>query len=382
VTAEFAIALPLLLGAGLLANSFVRLQRVDPGFNPDGVLGLALSLPRARYDSASIQPFWRRIEARTLEVPGVTAAGLSASIPPDNGGDVNNFDLLDRPVPAGTSQPAAPWSAISNGYLTAMGVRLLAGRLFNEADSATAPPVVLVSRAWAAKYYPGEDPLGRRMYNGGCTTCPPTTVVGVVSDVQYLGIGSDGVAVYMPLAQDEPRFLYLIARAPGAPAATLRAIRTALGGLDGQIAPQEIIMTERLHDALGDPRRWAVVVGGFALAGVVLAALGVFGLMSYVVRQRQREIGVRMALGATPDSVIWLVLSRGMRYAVAGTAIGLVVSGLESRWLGSLLYGVAAADPATIVIAVVTLTIIATVACLVPGLRAARIRPIEAISSD
>jgi ABC-type antimicrobial peptide transport system permease subunit len=220
------------------------------------------------------------------------------------------------------------------------------------------------------------------MYSGGCSTCPPATVIGVVGDVLYQGLAGDGVAVYAPIEQELPRTLSLIVRSTGEAHVTIRALRAAISGLDPELAPVDIIMTERLGAALGDPRRWAAVVGAFAGAGALLAALGIFGLMSYVVRQRRREIGVRIALGATPNSLTWLVLKRGMGYALLGTAIGLGISGFESRWLGALLFGVGAGDPATIAIAVVLLLSIAAVACLLPGLRAARIRPVEALSSD
>jgi predicted permease len=383
VVSEFALALPLLLGAGLLANSFLRLQRVDAGFDPRGVFALGLSLPTVRYaDSTQVQRFWLRAEARALEAEGVTAAGLAGHIPPDNFGDVNNFDLLDRPVPAGTSQPLSPWPAVTDGYFAAMQIPLLDGRLFTPADSLGAPPVVVVSRGWAAKYYPGESAIGRRMYSGGCNTCPPTTVIGVVSDVHYQGLAGDGVAVYAPVAQDQPRSLFLVVRSRNAAPETLRALRAAISALDPELAPVEIIMTERLGAALGDPRRWVAVVGAFAATGTLLAAVGIFGLMSYVVRQRRREIGVRMAVGATPRSLIWLVVERGMRYVLLGTLIGLALTGLESRWLGSLLFGVEPRDPLTIALAITALLSIALLACLLPGIRAARIRPVEALSSD
>src|SRR3989442_914753 len=181
VVSEFALALPLLIGAGLLLNSFLRLQRVGPGFDPSGVYGLAVSLPAGRYATpADVKTFWRRVEARAAEADGVTAAGLAGSLPPDNFGDVNNFDLLDKPVPAGTAQHLAPWSAVSPGFFAAMGIPLLDGRLITPGDSATAPPVVVVSRAWAATYYPNESPIGKQLYSGGCTSSPPTPASGVV----------------------------------------------------------------------------------------------------------------------------------------------------------------------------------------------------------
>jgi predicted permease len=383
VTAEFALALPLVMGAGLLLNSFLRLQRVDPGFDPQGVYSLALSLPSSRYrDNETVQRFWRLAEMRAAETLGVTAAGLSASIPPDNGGDVNNFDLLDKPVPAGTAQPVAPWSSVTPGYFTALGIPVLEGRSFTLADSASSPSVVVVSRAWAAKYYPETSAVGKELRSGGCTTCPPTTVIGVVGDVPYLGLATAAEGVYAPLVQEGGQSLHLVVRSRLGAAATFRALRSAVASLDPELAPVEVLMTDHLRRALGDPRRWTAVVGAFAAAGLLMAALGIFGLMSYVVRQRRRELGVRLALGASPRSLTRFVLRGGMRYALLGTLIGLFISAFESRWLGSLLFGVEATDPITLVIAIAVLLGVAAAACWVPGLRAARIKPLEVLAAD
>ena len=184
------------------------------------------------------------------------------------------------------------------------------------------------------------------------------------------------------MAQEGGQSLYLVVRSRLGAAATFRALRSAVASLDPELAPVQVDMTDHLHRALGDPRRWTAVVGSFAAAGVLLAALGVFGLMSYVVRQRRREMGVRLALGASPRALTRLVVERGMRYALLGTLIGLGISAFESRWLGSLLFGVHATDPATLAIAVVVLLTIAAVACWLPGLRAARLNPVEVLASD
>jgi putative ABC transport system permease protein len=383
VVAEFALALPLLMGAGLLMNSFLRLTQVDPGFDSRGLYAVGIALPSVRYsDPAAALAFWRRVDQRAAETNGVTAAGLTGSLPPDNYGDVNNFNLLDRPVPPGTSQPVAPWPSVTTGYFAALGIPVLEGRLFTESDSVDAPPVVVVSRSWAAKYYPRESALGKRLMSGGCTDCPPTTVVGVVGDVRYLGLASGADAVYAPLAQGGGTSLFLVARSRLSAAETLRALRSRVASLDPDVAPVDIVMTDRLREALGDPRRWATLLGSFAAAGVLLAALGIFGLMSYVVRQRRREMGVRIALGAVPSSLTGLVVLRGMRYAVVGTAIGLGISAFESRWLGSLLFGVRAGDPTTVVGAITALIAIAAIACWVPGFRAGRTPPAEVLRAE
>lgn len=322
-------------------------------------------MPAARYpEYDDVASFWRRLSGGSADLPGARAAGLVSFLPPDNFGDVNNFDLLDRPVPPGSSQPVTPWSSITNGYLVAMGVPLLDGRLFTPADSAGAPPVLLVSRSWAAEYSPGERAVGKRLYNGGCTSCTPSTIVGVVGDLPYRGIGAPADAAYEPVAQTPSRSLILVSR------------------LDPELATGSEVLTERVHGALGDPRRWATVVGAFAAVGVVLAAIGVFGLMSYLVWQRRRELGVRVALGAEPAALTRLVLRRGLRYASIGTVIGLGLSAFEGRWLGSLLFGVGARDPVTIVAAALLLLVIAAAASWLPGRRAARIPPAEVLTAE
>jgi putative ABC transport system permease protein len=276
----------------------------------------------------------------------------------------------------------APWPAVSSGYFAALGIELLEGRWFTPGDSAGAPPVVLVSRAWAAKYYPRESAVGKQLVSAGCTTCPLTTIVGVVGDVHYRGLAGEADAVYEPLAQAPVNEVHLVARSPLGPAATFRALRSAVAAIDPYVAPVEVALVDRVRDALGDPRRWTILVGGFACTGVLLAALGIFGLMSYVVRQRQRELGVRLALGASPRALTRLVVQRGMRYALRGTLIGLGLSMFESRWLGSLLFGVDATDAMTLVAAVAIMLAVAAVACWVPGQRAARLKPLEVMASD
>ncbi|HET7600659.1 MAG TPA: ADOP family duplicated permease [Gemmatimonadales bacterium] len=382
VVAEFALAFPLLVGAGLLFTSFLRLERRELGFDPSGVYALDISLagaPNAN-DTTRIE-FWRKLEARAAELPGIPAVGLAGSIPPDNYGDVNNFNLVDRPVPAGTTEPTSPWPAVTSGYFAALGIELLEGRPFAAGDSAGAPPVAIVSRTWAAKYYPRESAVGKQLVSAGCTTCPLMTIIGVVSDVHYRGLAGEADAVYVPLAQDPGSDRYLVARSRLGAAATFRALRSALAAVDPDVAPVGVTLVERVDASLGDPRRWTLVVGAFASVGVLLAAVGTFGLMAYLVRQRQRELGVRLALGASPASLMRLVVRQGMRYAVLGSAIGIALALLQARWLGPLLFGVDAVDPRALGVAALCLLAVAALACAIPGLAATRIRPIEALST-
>src|SRR5215469_10690880 len=198
VSAEFALAVPLLLAAALLGQSFLRLQQVNPGYDPDRGFSIAVNLPASRYADSTVQSFWRSAEGRVKETPGVVAVGLTTSPPPDNGGDVNNFDLVAHPVSSGAPQPVAPWPMVSPGFFGSLGVPLLEGRLITDADTAANSPVLVVSRSWANHYFPHEPVIGQRLISGGCTTCPPDVVVGVVGDVKYEGLAGNGEGAYTP----------------------------------------------------------------------------------------------------------------------------------------------------------------------------------------
>ncbi len=374
VVGEFALALPLLLGAGLLLNSFLRLSKVDPGFNPQGVVTVNLSLPLARYSDPVAQlTFWTQAENQAATIPGTRAVGYSTAMPPDDPGDINNFDLLDKPVPDGTSEPVAPWSTVTSGFFTAMGIPLLEGRLFSATDTGSSPPVVVVSRSWAAKYYPGESPVGKQLYAGGCRTCPPSTVIGVVGDVKYLGLSGSAEAVYDPVPQAGPNTLNLVMRSSMPGDGAVAPLVSTIRSLDGELPLSPSLMTERLKSSLADPGRWMAIVAGFALAAALLAALGIYGLMSYVVRQRQKEIGVRIALGAEPASVTRMIMLRGMSHAVIGSAAGIVLALFAAKWVRALLYQVSPFDPLTIVAVALLITAAALLSCWIPGRRAARV---------
>jgi putative ABC transport system permease protein len=383
IVAEFAIAFPLLVGAGLLANSFLRLSNLDLGFDPNGVYGLEVAIAGPRYDTDEERlAFWRRLEARAVETTGITAAGFASSIPPDNFGDVNNFNLLDKLVPPGGAEPVTPWVIVTSGYFDVLGVKRLEGRSFNEFDAGEEAPVAIASRAWATKYYSRDSAVGKQLYSGGCTTCNPTTVAGVVDDVQFRGLAAEADAVYVPLAQAPASELHLLVRSRLGPAATFRELRSALAAVDPEIAPVEVDLATRVSEALGDPRRWSIIVGGFACASVLLAALGVFGLMSYIVRQRERELAIRLAVGASPGSLTQLVVRRGVRYAGIGIGLGGILAVVQTRWLESLLFGVEPIDFGTLAIAAAAMLVVASAACWIPGLRAARISPREALAAS
>ena len=385
VAAEFALALPLLAGAGLLLNSFLRLERVNPGFDARHVLSVAVRLPSARYrgDSA-VAAFWSTALPRVREVPGVVAAGLGAALPPDDQNICcNNFDLVDRPVPAGAGQPSSPWTDVDEGYFAALGIPLLEGRLLTATDTAAAPPVVVVSRSWARHYFPDGRAVGRQLYNGGCITCPRTTIVGVVGDVKYQGLGGTADAVYDPVTEGWPLGLNLFVRTSGPPADAVAGVRAALRSVDPDVPLDDAApMEQRLYASTADPRLLTELLAAFAAVALALAAVGVFGMLSYAISTRRREIGVRLALGARKGRVVGMIVGQGMRHAAVGAATGLALTVIGTRALAATLYDVSATDPATLAAVTCLLLAVAAAACWLAARRAAQIDPMEAMRAE
>jgi putative ABC transport system permease protein len=381
VGAEFALALPLLVGAALLANSFLRLQRVNPGYETESTFSVSISLP-PRYDSVSTPQFWQRATARALETPGVVAAGIADAAPPDNQGNTNNFTLVAKPLPPGSPEPASPWSGADPGFFEAMRIPLLDGRWFTPSDTGNPNPVVLVSKSWVDRYMPGESAVGQQVVMGGCYECPRTTIVGVVGDVKYQGLSGTGEGFYEPMAQMNTRSAFLFVRANGSPDAVMRQVIEGVRSLDATIPLGGATMRAQLRDALSDPGRWTAVLWSFAACALLLCAMGIFGLLSFIVRRQRREIGVRMALGAEPGEVRRMVVANGMRFVLPGAAVGLGLAFLAAPWLSSMLYGVTPTDPLTLTTVTAVLLGFAALASLVPAVRASKIRAIEAINSE
>ncbi|MBX6330307.1 MAG: ABC transporter permease [Gemmatimonadaceae bacterium] len=381
LVAELALTVPLLAATGLLLNSIVRLERVDPGFPPEHLLALHVALPAAQYaDDSSIATLWTRALPRIREVHGIVHAGLGTAMPPDDPWDENNFDLIDYPVPSGGTQPVSPWPLVTSEYFAALGVPLLAGRLFGPADTVGAPPEVVVSRSWVRHYLPDGRAVGRQLIAGGCTSCPPTTIVGVVGDVKYRGLAESGDAVYEPLSQGWSRDVNLFLRTTGSSAEVGARVRAVLQSLEpGASLDGPVLVSDRLAESVARPRAWTALLASFAGAALVLAAIGIFGTLSDVVSARRREIGVRMALGATPRAIVSAVVGQGMRYALAGAVLGLAAAAAGARWMGSVLFEVSPGDPLTLAAVTVLLLAVAGIACWLPARRAATVDPADAI---
>ncbi|NIP58326.1 MAG: FtsX-like permease family protein [Gemmatimonadetes bacterium] len=312
----------------------------------------------------------------------VAAAGIAGGLPPDRPAAFNNFDLLDQPVEPGGRQPVSPWTPVDAGFFEALELTLLEGRLFRPDDDGAAPPVVVVTRSWAERHYPGESAVGREMVSGGCTSCPPTTVVGVVEDVSYRGLDGSQDAVFVPFRQWPLRTMHLLVRSRGPAAVGLRGVREAIRAIDpGLPLTDATTLEDRLYAATARPRHWGLLLGAFAAAAVALASVGIFGVLSYAVRRREREIGVRLAMGARAGSLVALVVGRGMRRAGLGVLLGLGLALGTNRWLEGLLFGIAPTDPETLAGVSALLLGVALLACWLPARRATRVDPVKTMSA-
>ncbi len=382
VLAEVAIALVLLVGAALLLRSFERLQRVEPGFQPEGVLTVRLSLPRTKYpDDARLEAFSGQLEERVRAAPGVRSAALASTVPLGAGAGTYDFSIEGRPLAdPGLVQDTETFS-VSPGYFPTLGIPLKAGRLLESGDGASAPGVAVISEAMARRFWPGQEPLGARLSLDGERWF---TVVGVVGDVRNATLAKEPYPqLYLPFAQMPMSSMYLAVRAAGEPRALVGTLRREVAALDAELPLADIrTMDERLSRSVEQPRVNVLLLGGFAGVALLLAGLGIYGVISQSVAQRTREIGIRMALGARPGDVLRLMIHQGMTPALVGIVLGLVAAGLGSRVLASLLYGVSATDPLSFATVPLFLAAVAFFAAWLPARRATRVDPTEALRQE
>ncbi len=393
VAVQFAVATPLLIASGLLLASLGQLQRVDPGFDPQNLLTASLLLPGERYtDRAEILEFWERLRNEVEALPGVEGVAFADGRPPRGVSTFNNFDLEDDPTPPEESQPTTPWVSVSSEYFAQMGIPLLAGRGFDQRDAEPdAPEVVIVDRAWAERFFPGQDPLGKRLHGGGSSTW--TTVVGVVPAVKYVGLDQpDHGTVYWPMSQRPTshsierittRFNYLAVRTAADPLAVLPGLRRAVRDLDPALPLEEVAtMEELVADSLEVPRLLSALVAAFAAVALLLSVIGIYGVMSYFVQQHTKEIGIRLALGGRPQAVRRMVEGQGMRVVGLGVAVGLGAALALTRLLSSLLFEVETTDAPTFVGVAAAMLAAALAACLLPARRAAGVDPATTLRAE
>ncbi len=381
VVAEIALAVLLLVGAGLLGRSFVELQRVDLGFRTEGLATAAVVFPVGRYPeneraSAAIEETLTRLRAQ----PGVVAAEAVDQLPLLTGGDQDvDVTPLGEPLPEG--KPFAIWyRTVTAGYLRLMGMRLVDGRYFTLEDRSGGAPVGIVNEAAARRLWAGKSPIGRQITSGG----QQLTIVGVVATGKPDGPNQPTKAeLYFPLPQFASRGMLFVVESRQGPAAGIAALRAALKEVDAQVPLAAVAtMAQRAGDVVALPRTYAVLVGIFAVAALGLAILGVYGVMAYAVAQRQREIGVRLALGAAPGAIRRLVIGQGSRLAFLGLAIGLAGATATATLMRTLLFGVPALDVVTFAGVSVLLGAMALLACWLPARRAMRVDPLVAMRED
>ncbi len=397
MVAEMALALVLLIGAGLMVRSLARLWSVDPGFNPRNVLSFGISLPPSMMEAKpeAIRAAFREVDRRLAATPGLQAVSLTWGAVPMSGDDEMLFWPEGQPRPA--SDNDMDWAVdyiVGPDYLRVMGIPLQRGRFFTAQDNERSPRVVVVDDVFARTYFPNQEVVGKRInLNNGDVKAE---IVGVVGHVKQWGLDNDDTSLraqlYLPTMQMPDPFLagapsgsvYLVRTDPAVP--TLAAI-DAIRHTSAQMSNQQVIfgvqtMNEIISDTLAERRFAMLLLGAFATLALVLSSIGIYGVISYLVARRTQEIGVRMALGADRTDVAGLVLRDGMKLAFTGVIIGLVSALALTRLMAKMLYGVRASDPVTFLVVSVLLLLVAMVACYLPARRAMRVDPVTALRCD
>jgi putative ABC transport system permease protein len=380
IVAEVALALVLLTGSGLLLQTFVRLQTADLGFDPRNVLVGGINPPRTTYDTAERhRAFYDQVLERISALPGVEKAAM-ASVLPLSGDSDTDFQIEGRPANRVASEHPVTWyRLVSAGYFDAMGMRVKRGRAFQAGEAA---PSVVINETMAARYFPGEEPLGRRLrFN---ERSPWFTIVAIVGDAKTRGAaGSPRVETFVPYWQYTEPGMFAILKTRSAPSTLAAPLRQAIASIDRDVPVSGVTtLSAMVSDSIGQPRFFALLAAGFAGLALVLAAIGIYGVMAYAVAQRTAEIGVRIALGAKPSEVFRLILRDGMKVTGTGVLLGIGGSMLVGRGLSTLLFGVAPWDPATLAGTALMLLGVAALACCVPARRATRVDPLRALRAE
>jgi predicted permease len=381
VVTEIALAIVLLAGSGLMLRSLANLLNVNSGFDASGVLSLRLTMPRGAVASDSLPGFYDRLTADLGAIPGVTGVALADSPPLAGGSNITRIIFPDRPPVPREQSPLIGVHWITPSWAGVMRVPLKRGRLFTAEDRRGAPKSILVSETAASRFWPGEDPIGKRaqIWQGGFDD--GATVVGVVGDVRYHTIDSLPMPdVYLPYAQSPAARMMMFVRTEREPLALVPAVRRVVSALVPGLPVFDIkSMAARTAVATAQARFSAVLLAMFAATALLLAVIGIYGVMSFMVVQRTREIGIRMALGADRSRVRSLVVREGLGLAAAGAALGLIAAVALTRVLRSMLYDVKPGDPVTYLAVVVLLAMAAAVASWLPARRASRVEPTEAL---
>lgn len=383
VVAEIAMALAVLVGAGLLVKSFLRVQEVNPGFNPRGLLTMQLSLPDFKYkDAPQRVNFYKQLIENVRSLPGVQTAGAVSVLPLSGGGSSGSFRIEGRQVPQGQSAPhGARWAATPD-YFKTMGIPIIRGRYFEDRDTADGPQVAIIDDALAQKYWPGEDPIGKRMtFQGGPNNPIWREIVGIVGHVKHTDLeGESRAQYYLPHQQIPQPGMTLVIRTTADPNSLAGAVRGTIKALDTDLPVFRVrTMDQFVADSMAQRRFAMLLIGIFAGLALLLAAIGLYGVMAYSVTQRTHELGLRMALGAQRSDVLKLVVRQGMLLAGIGLGIGVICALLLSRLMKTLLYNVSATDPLIFVAIAAMLAAVALIACFFPAQRATKVDPMVAL---
>jgi len=387
VVSELALSVLLLIGATLLIRSFANLQSVSPGFNPKNVLTMELTMTSDRYrqDQTAVLAAYKQIMDQLARLPGVQSVGAITSLPLSQMFAWGPITVEGRIPPPGENFINADIRVTAGHYFEAMHIPLLAGRFFNESDTKTSLPVGIVDEYMAKELWPSQSALGKRLHNGGITDKEPwITVVGVVGRIKQYTLDSDSrIAIYYPQAQFVTREMNVVVRSSGDPAALYSAARQEIQSVDRDLPIFHVVtMEQRVQESLARRRFAMLLLSLFAGLAVALAMIGIYGVISYVVNQGTREIGIRLALGATPRAILRMVIGRGMALAIPGVLIGVLGSLAFTRMMRGLLFGVSPIDPLTFVAIPLLLVLVALLASYIPARRATLVDPTVSLHSE
>jgi putative ABC transport system permease protein len=385
LVSEVALALVLVIAAGLLVRTFFHLLKVDPGFNTTRVLMFELTLPGARYpDKDTLAGVYRKVLNRLNDIPGVQAAGLGSPMPMSGGQESSAFTIPGRTFDKSSGRsPIASYTIASPGYFSAIGTPILRGRPFLDSDTADSQPVAIISKTLADQFYPGEDAIGKSIKLPPAKF-PTLTIVGIAADVKHFTVrestGPEFYVVYTQKPYPDMLTMQVALRTQADPRAIIGSAREAIRSVDPTLPIAKVsTLASLVDDSMTQPRFSMLLLAAFAALALLLASIGIYGVISYAVAQRTQEFGIRLALGAQPRNVFAMVLGQGARLALLGVFLGFIAAFAVTRLMTSLLFGVQPTDTITFVVVPALLMAIALLACYIPARRATRVDPIIAL---
>jgi putative ABC transport system permease protein len=386
VVSEIALSLILLAGAGITIRSFVRLEQVDTGFDPTNVLAIRMGVTGKYNTSEKMLSFYDALQGQIQSIPGVRSTGLTSSLPPIENDLTDTFMVEGHPLAAGETAPQASLLRVTPGYFSTLAIPVIRGRAFSESDRPGRPAVTMISETLSRRYFQSENPIGQRLKVGGADRPdnPWMEIVGVVKDVRYDGLqGPVAPTYYLPYAQSPLRGQDLVIRTTGDPAALISAIRAEVRQIDPDIPFLRVTtLNERMAAAVGQPRFQTLLLGGLAGIALLLAAIGIYAVISYSTSLRTHEIGIRMSLGANRRDVVRMVIREAIALVFIGVCAGLAGALALTRLMSGELFEVSPGDPATLIVVSAIMTGVALIACLIPAWRATRVDPMIALRLD